>query len=86
MTMPMQACCDGCGVAALTGLLGRPQSLIPVPRPPRPTAPRLCRWLHNALEHGWPEITIAFALGALLYQLIQVGACVGWRSCHLSVF
>ncbi|KAI7843151.1 hypothetical protein COHA_003322 [Chlorella ohadii] len=28
-------------------------------------------WLHNAMEHGWPEITIAFGLGALLYQLIQ---------------
>jgi ZIP family zinc transporter len=28
-------------------------------------------WLHNAMEHGWPEITIAFALGALIYQLIQ---------------
>lgn len=25
------------------------------------------------MEHGWPEITIAFGLGALLYQLIQVG-------------
>lgn len=28
-------------------------------------------WLHNAAAHGWPEITIAFAMGALLYQLVQ---------------
>lgn len=39
----------------------------------RPALPPPARWLHNAMEHGWPEITIAFALGALVYQLIQVG-------------
>jgi hypothetical protein len=29
------------------------------------------RWLHNALDHGWSEITLAFGLGALLYQILQ---------------
>lgn len=28
-------------------------------------------WLHNAAQHGWPEISLAFALGALLYQVVQ---------------
>lgn len=28
-------------------------------------------WLHNAAEHGWAEISLAFALGALLYQVVQ---------------
>lgn len=28
-------------------------------------------WIHNAAVHGWPEITTAFALGALLYQVAQ---------------
>ncbi|PSC70200.1 pyruvate kinase [Micractinium conductrix] len=28
-------------------------------------------WIHNAMGNGWPEITIAFGLGALLYQVAQ---------------
>lgn len=28
-------------------------------------------WVHNAMEHGWPEITGSVLLGALLYQLVQ---------------
>jgi hypothetical protein len=28
-------------------------------------------WVANAAANGWPEITVAFGLGALLYQLAQ---------------
>ncbi|KAI3425977.1 hypothetical protein D9Q98_007945 [Chlorella vulgaris] len=28
-------------------------------------------WIHNALSHGWLEITVAFGLGALLYHFCQ---------------
>jgi zinc transporter ZupT len=33
--------------------------------------PICCRWFHNAMVHGWAEITFAFGLGALLYQVAQ---------------
>lgn len=28
-------------------------------------------WLHNAVEHGWPNVTAAVLCGALLYQVAQ---------------
>jgi hypothetical protein len=28
-------------------------------------------WVANAAANGWPEITVAFGLGALLYQVAQ---------------
>lgn len=37
---------------------------------PMPPAGPLCP-LCSAAVHGWPEITTAFALGALLYQVAQ---------------
>lgn len=28
-------------------------------------------WLHNASEHGWPNVTLAVLCGALLYRIAQ---------------
>lgn len=28
-------------------------------------------WIHNAMEHGWLEVTGAVLVGALLYQVVQ---------------
>ncbi len=28
-------------------------------------------WIHNAMEHGWIQVTVAVSFGATLYRIVQ---------------